>query len=128
MSNEPEILTVDMLVADGWYWVGDSTESNADWELHYVEANDDYDEEDDSDSPFLMGESISLACDNVQKYHVLIGPIEEPTIKVPFQRMPSKAAEVLAATPLTKVVMEPNASAPPALQIVAKVPSLTKVN
>lgn len=79
-----QILTRDQIKTPGWYWLADRTETGAEWEPVYVEEDPDCDE---SEYPWAYGDSKEFVCDPLEEYHVLIGPIEKPSVPVPFERL-----------------------------------------
>lgn len=82
---DPKIKTVADLEVEGYYWFADKTDPSSVWEIKYLEK-DEFDEEEGGDVWYFGSK---VCCDeDVEDYHVMIGPIPDLEIPVPHDRLP----------------------------------------
>lgn len=129
MSITQSILKVDDLKDQGFYWMADKTDRSSAWTIMYLDFDEVEAVSDETPSQgWFFGESEEFCTDEVQDYHVFIGPIPVPEIAVPFEPIVEslKAVPVFITTdsgkstapvvaPLLKVVTKSGELRPPAL-------------
>lgn len=107
MNNE--IKGYKDLKEDGYYFMADKTDSGDQWEVVWVEADPHYDPTDpDNDmvSGLFYGESKYEANNDVEAYHVFVGPIPLPSVPVPFERLTETPAAAEVPALVVKKVIE----------------------
>lgn len=81
MFKESDIKTGKQLTDEGFYWVADRTADDAEWVPRSVikdpDAQDGWMFSDDSFEPW----------EDIEEYHVFLGPFQAPTVPIPFERM-----------------------------------------
>lgn len=130
--TDKDIKTLSDLKDEGWYWIADTTDADAQWFMAYVSGEPgEIDSEDPSVVILPTWGFSSLPEDFVEDLtddHVFLGPVEVPDVAIPmavprseklqFQKVPVTLPS-LSAPPLTKIEPAPltklERKAPPAL-------------
>lgn len=115
--TETNIITFDDLKEEGWYWMADTSDCDANWAIAWVSGEAASGEEGSEDYSEASWAS-SFDADSFEEYelskdYVFLGPVSPPEVAIPIAvpRVP----KVFESVPL-----------PPLVEI-STLPSLTKI-
>lgn len=85
MYTDEDVKRKSDITVEGYYWLADTTVSEAAWGVVWVEADGDVD--DGEPRNWIFGVDEFDCFEDVEEYHVLLGPIVQPTVAIPFERI-----------------------------------------